>query len=210
MPQNKNNPEPPTMTWRKAMPILVVAIIFDLVRCFFEWFVVLGPALGAALGAVVCTAGVNSAIGTTIAATTGKVVATGCTLFSTGAAGVAGFFLSETTETFGAIMSDIVGFAGFLTLGLWILMRNKRLFVINPSGSLEFVANFGICEIPFVGTIPAFSIMLYFMYKKQIKVEKAALKKWEQEQENNRLQERNQRIAELMQAKQAQLAEAEI
>ena len=123
---------------------------------------------------------------------------------------MAGFFLSETTEAFGAVMSDIIGFAGFLTLSLWIVMSNKRLFVVNPSGSLQFLASFGLCEIPFVGTVPAFSIMLYLLYRKQIKIEKAALKKWEQEQEQIKLQERNQRVAELMQAQQMQLAEAEI
>jgi hypothetical protein len=125
-------------------------------------------------------------------------------------AGTAGFFLSETTVSFGAIMSDVVGFAGFLTLGLLILMTNRRIFVVNPSGSLEFLASFGMCEIPFIGTIPAFSIMLFFLYRKQIKVEKTALKKWENEQENNRLQERNRRVAILMQEQQMQLAEAEI
>jgi hypothetical protein len=198
------------MTWGKALPLLIVAGIFDVIRIFFEWFVFFGPALGAALGAVGCTVVANNVIGTTVAATAGKLVATGCTLFSTAVAGTAGVLLSETTVSFGAIMSDIVGFAGFLTLGLWILMTNKRLFVVNPSGSLQFLASFGVCEIPFVGTVPAFSIMLYFLYRKQIKIEKAALKKWEQEQENNRLQERNQRVAELMQEQQMQLAEAEI
>ena len=143
MPQNRNNPEPPTMTWGKAMPILIVAAIFDVIRIFFEWFVFFGPALGA----VACTAVANSVVGTTVAATAGKVVAAGCT--GLGIAG--GIAFSETTEAIGAVMSDIIGFAGFLTLGLWILMSNKRIFVVNPSGSLEFLASFGICEIPFVG-----------------------------------------------------------
>jgi hypothetical protein len=190
------------MTWSKAMPLLVTAGIFDVIRIFFEWFVFFGPALGA----VACTSWVNGALGTTIAATGGKVVAGVCT-----AAGVAGgIAFSETTEAFGAIMADIVGFAGFLTLGLWIFMTNKRLFVVNPSGSLQFLASFGVCEIPFVGTVPAFSIMLYFLYRKQIKIEKAAFKKWEQEQEQIKLRERNQRVAELVQEQQMQLAEAEI
>jgi hypothetical protein len=190
------------MTWGKATPVLAVAVIFDLIRCFFEWFVFFGPALGA----VVCTAGINSVVGTTIAATGGKVVATVCT-----AAGVAGgIALSETTETIGEIMSIAIGFAGFLTLGLWIIIANPRIFKVNVSGSWWFIGGFGISEIPFVGSIPAFSIVLYKLYRTQIKIEKANLKKWESEQENNRLQERNQRVAELMQEQQAQLEPAEI
>ena len=57
------------MTWGKALPLLIVAGIFDVIRIFFEWFVFFGPALGA----VACTAGVNSVVGTTVAATAGKL-----------------------------------------------------------------------------------------------------------------------------------------
>ena len=39
MPQNRNNTEPPpVMTWGKAIPALVIAVIFDVARIFFEFF----------------------------------------------------------------------------------------------------------------------------------------------------------------------------
>ena len=184
------------MTWAKAAPILVVAGIFDLVRGFFELFWLFGPAL---LG-VGCTAGVNSALGTTLAETTGKLVAGGCAIV----AGAAGYFGSEVFIGFGDIMAMAVGLAGFLTLGLLLLTsKDTRIFQVNATGSWWFIGSFGVGEIPFIGALPTFFIVLFRLYRTQIRIEKAALKKWEKEQEDNRLQERNQKVAELMQAQAA-------
>ena len=203
MPQNRNNPEPPpTMTWPKAIPILVTAGICDLFRGFFELFWLFGPAL---VGAG-CTLGVNSALRTTLAETTGKLVAGGCTIV----AGAAGYFGSEVFVGFGDIMAMAIGLASFLLLGMWILKKNARIFKVNATGSWWFIGGFAGSVVPFVGTIPMFSVVLYKLYKTQIRIEKAAFKKWKKEQEDNRLQERDQKIAYLMQAQSAQLAPAEI
>ncbi len=190
------------MTWGKASPVLVVAVIFDLARNFFEWFWLFGPALFA----VGCTAGMNSYIGTTITQLSGKAVAVGCMAL----AGVAGYFGVEVTEGFGIMMAAFVGFTGFLTLLLLISMTNSRLFKVNPRGMFSFVGSFGVCEVPFVGAIPAFSISLYLLYRRQIKIEKAALKAWKKEQEENKQNERAGQITEFIQMRDAQLAYGEI
>ena len=97
--RNSGSSPPPTMTWGKASPVLVVAVIFDLARNFFEWFWLFGPALFA----VGCTAGMNSYIGTTITQLSGKAVAVGCMAL----AGVAGYFGVEVTEGFGIMMAAL-------------------------------------------------------------------------------------------------------
>ena len=74
----------------------------------------------------------------------------------------------------------------------------------------SFVGSFGVCEVPFVGAIPAFSISLYLLYRRQIKIEKAALKAWKKEQEENKQNERAGQITEFIQMRDAQLAYGEI
>ncbi len=182
------------MTWGKAAPVLVISAIFDAVRFMFEWFIFFGPALAA----VACTvAGSNTAIGSAVGT---LAVGTVCTA----AAGVAGFFGIEVIGPFGIIMAMATGLAGWLTVGLILIMFNGRIFKENALG---FAASLLVSEIPFVGSIPAITIAVWRMYHHQIKLEKAALEKYEKEQTATRLQQRNQQTAELMQARSAQLAQ---
>ena len=190
MIQNKSSAPPQTMTWSKASPVLVVAVIVDLARAFFEMFWFFGPAI-AAMG---CTGVVNNFIGTSVASVVGKVVAVTCT----GAAGAAGFFGSEVTIVFGTIMAIAVGLMGFIVLGILILTTNARLFRVNMTGSLWFLGGLAISEIPFIGTFPAFSVILWKLYRKQIKIEGTALKKYQAEQAALIQQEREQSIAEFV------------
>ncbi len=201
----KNTQRPPVvMTWRKAIPTIVVAVIFDLVRIFFEWFWFLGPALGA----VICTAGVNSAIGASIAGTgvAGKVVAAGCSI----AAAAAGTVFSETTIVFGTVMAEATAAAGWLTVGLLIFMTNRRIFKQNGEDATHvvlFYISILLSFIPIIGTIPTVSMITYKMFKFQIKIEREALKKYEEEQAAEQLADREQQFAEFAQQQNLQAEE---
>jgi hypothetical protein len=192
---------PEAMTRVKSMPIIIVAGVFDLVRIVFEAFVFFGPALAAFF----CTLGVNNWIGTTLATTAGKTAAMVCTA----GAGVVGFFGAGPIASFGFIMSDAVGFIAFLVLGLWILLGNSRLFKTAASAPWQFIGAFAVSEIPFVGAIPIFAIILWRLYGAQIRIEQAALKKWETDHAAELQQQRQQQIAQFAQIQQFRAQEAE-
>jgi len=168
------------MTWPQALPVLIIAGIFDLLRMFFEQFWFFGPALAAVATNVAADGGTfGKAAGVTVG-------------FLAGTAG------APVIEMLGVVMAMAVGLMGFLALGIWILKTNARIFKVNASGSLWFVGGFGLSEIPFLGTIPAFSLVLWKLYRTQIRVEKAAFKKHMEEERA------------LMQARSAQMTQAEI
>lgn len=190
---NKNEP-PKVMTWGKALPVFATAVMFDLVRIFFEQFWFFGPALAG----LYCTAKGGG----------GAIVTTVC---GAGAAAV-GTVAFGLLESFGVIMAMAAGFVSFLTLGLWILMTNARILKANATGSLWFVGGFGVSIIPIIGTIPIFSIVLWRLYRTQIKVEKAALKKFEKGQASEQLQIQRQQTmqrAQIQAAHEAQFMEQE-
>lgn len=206
MPQKRNKSEPPpVMTWGKASWVLVPAIVFDALRMMFEWFWFFGPALAA----VACTAGVNSALGTSVAGIAGKITAAGCSL----AAGAAGFVGAPAIEVFGVIMAMATGFAGWLIVGLIIMKTNSRIIEENAGHALWFVGSLLISEIPIVGTFPALTGVVWKMYSTQIKKDKEALQKYKKENAAVQQQERDQqaaRAAQLMQMQAAELAAADV
>lgn len=165
------------MTWGKALPVIIVAVVFDALRFMFEWFIIFGPAIAAAA----CTAIGSSYVGTTIS---GVVCASG--------AAVGGFFGAAFIGPFGIVMAMATGLAGWLTIFIILMIFNERIFKEN---ALWFAGSLLISEVPFVGSIPALSVVLWRMYHVQIKVEKAALKKFEKEQVDAQLEERRQQAA---------------
>lgn len=185
------------MTWTKASPVLIAAVIFDGARMFFEMFWFFGPALAAAL----CTAAASSVLGGGGAAT----AVSG--LFCSAGATAIGVLGAVPIEAFGILMSMALGFAGFLTLGLGILMTNSRIFKANATGFLWFIGSFAVSEIPLIGTLPSFTIVLYRLYHTQIKVEQAALKKYQEEQVAQQLQNRRQQAAQIAQQQNIQQAQ---
>ncbi|MCR4333841.1 MAG: hypothetical protein NUV60_02410 [Patescibacteria group bacterium] len=195
MPQKRNNSKPPKVTtWSSAAPILVVAAIFDALRFMFEWFIFFGPALAA----LYCTVKAGAVVGTTIGG-----------IACTAGAATIGFFGSTGIEALGMVMAMATGFAGWLTVGLMLIMFNGRIFKEN---ALWFVASLAVSEIPFVGSIPAITIAVWRMYHIQIKKEKGAYKKWEKENADAQLKERNQQasqFAQIQAAQQQQFAQQE-
>lgn len=199
MPRSNAPKPPPVMTWVKATPVLLTAGIFDATRVFFELFWFFGPVLGA----VVCTASVNNFLGASVGGAVGNVVATVCTVV----AGTAGAYGVALTTSFGVIMSMVFGMFGFLTLGLWILMTNARIFKAEASGVVWFMGSFVLSEIPFIGAIPSFTITLFKLYRTQIRVEKAAFKQFQKEQAAKELQEHREQEAQLIQQAEAKQQE---
>ncbi|MFA5997783.1 MAG: hypothetical protein WC814_00050 [Candidatus Paceibacterota bacterium] len=203
MPQKRNNPEPPeVMTWSKAAPVLAVAVISDLLRLFFQMFWFFGPALAALL----CTVGMNDVLGTSVSGVGGKIVAGTCTAVAA-TAGAAGM---PAIEALGIVMADAVGLFAFLVLGFWMLRTNARIFAVIKNTWLWLTGSLGVSIIPIIGAFPAFSVILWRLYRRQIKLETAAYKKWKKEQSARQLQERTWREAQFMQAQADQLASAEV
>lgn len=202
MPQKRNEPEPEVMTRGKSMPVIIAAGIFDAARLFFTFFWFLGPALAA----LYCTAKTSASLSAWMLGIAGtKTAAVLCSL-GAGAVGAAG---SEITIPFGIIMADSVGLVGFLALGLWIVMTNMRLLKAVKNAPLQFAAAFAVGEIPLIGSFPVFSFTLWRLYSAQIRVETAAHEKWEKEQADAQLRERNQQAARLAQIQMARVADAE-
>lgn len=205
MPPKRNNPTriarrggantqpPPVMTWPKASPVLIIAVIFDALRIMFEQFWFFGPALAAAY----CTAKVSGTVGTI-----------GETLCSAGA-GAAGYFGSPAIIAFGAVMAIAVGLFGWMTIGLMLIMTNSRIFKENEGQALWFVGSLLLSATPIIGTIPGFIGATGKMYHTQIKKDKENLAKYEKEQAAQKAQERNQNILEFQQARATQLEQAE-
>lgn len=192
-PRNSNLPrlrrgatsEPPSvMTKSKAAPIVIVAFAFDLVRGFFHLFWFFGPALAA----LYCTMHVSETLaGWTFGLLGTKTAAIACS----SAATVIGAAAVEATAPIGVVMADAVGLIAFLSIGLWIVMTNIRILKAIKSAPLQFAGAFAVSEVPFIGAIPVFGIILCRLYGAQIRTDKVAYAKWEKETADARLQERN-------------------
>ena len=192
MPQNRNSSEPPkVMTWRKALPILVVAAIFDVLRLMFEWFWFFGPALAA----VYCTLKASSAVGSL-----GGLTTLVCGL----AAGTAGAFGAAGIETFGVIMAMATGLVGWMVIGLFLISTNPRIFKTNKSAFIVFASSLVVSEIPIVGSVPAITAVLWRLYRMQIHKDMQALRKYEEEQASARLAQRQNEEGERMQSANAE------
>ena len=180
-------PEPPVMTRREASLVVAAAVVFDLLRllCIFFWF------LGPAVAAIYCVNKVGAWVGS-VWGLTEKV----CGL----AAGAAGIYASAATIWLGAILADAVALIGFLTLGMIIIITNRRILKTAASAPLQFAGAFGVSAVPFIGSIlPVFTFILFRLYRGQIRVEKAAHKKWQEETAAARKEAQEQQRAQLLQ-----------
>jgi hypothetical protein len=184
------------MTWMQAAPVIVVGAIFDAVRIFFEWFWFFGPAVGA----LYCTAKVSGTIGTSLGGT-----------LCGGLASVAGYFGSPALVAFGTVMAIAVGLLGWMVVGLFLLVKNPRIFKENAGHALWFITSLAISEVPILGSAPALSVILWKMYATQIKKDKVVLKQYNEQHAAQLLQERNEQAqtAQFMQIRAAQSAQLE-
>jgi hypothetical protein len=68
---------------------------------------------------------------------------------------------------------------------------------------MQIGASFGVAALPFIGAIPTFTITLSKLYRRQIKLEKAAYKKWEKAQAEEQNRNREKEAAEITNARDA-------
>jgi hypothetical protein len=182
------------MTWGKASIALVPAILFDTLRVFFEWFVLFGPALGA----VICTAVVGDKLQTwTLGLLGTKTAAAGCLALG----GTLGIAAAPATIVFGAIMAIAIGFCGWLAIAIILLVSNRRIF---KSNFFWFVGSLVISEIPVISSMPALSITVWRMYRRQIADDKAALAVWKKEHDAAQRQVQEQNVMLVLQDRAAQ------
>ena len=179
------------MTWKKASLVLVVAGVFDAVRTFFSMFWFFGPALAAWYCTKIASGWVGDLWGLTAGACTVIGIKTGVVA-------------SAITIPLGVIMANATSLFGYLTLGMLILMTNARILKTLENGILKFSASAGVGAIPIIGALPVFTFTIWRLYRTQIRLERAAYKKWEKETAAARLQQRNQQIAWIQANQQAQ------
>ncbi|MDP2654952.1 MAG: hypothetical protein Q8P17_00055 [bacterium] len=196
MPQKRNSTPPPeVMTWGKATPALVISVIFDALRLMFVGFIFFGPAMAG----LYCDYKVSDIIGTAFGLT-----AAGCAAGAT----TLGFFGAPAFMAFGTVMAMATGFAGWLAVGIWLMITNSRIFKEN---ALWFVGSLLFSEVPFIGAIPAITVSVWKMHSNQIRIEKEAYKKWKKENADAQLQEQQrQQNSQLMQARVTELSSADV
>ncbi len=188
MPPQNNRREPappPGMTWSKAAPILTFAAIADVARAFFNFFWFFGPAFAG----IFCAAYIS---GTTVGSLLSTQITSALCAGGVAVAGAAGF---APMAAFGVLMADSIGFGSFLILSGWVMAKNKRLLTTNASALLQLTGALLVAEIPFIGALPSYFFTLRRLYKHQIKVEKAARKKYEAE-ERARVQQQQLLVAQ--------------
>lgn len=195
------------MTWPKALPVVIIAFLFDIARAFFGLFWLFGPALGAGL----CVAGVDYATGIEVTGTVGKAVAATCS----GLAAVSGIYFSTALVAFGTMMAMSIGLMGWLIVWMWLLLHNPRIFKENLE-DVTHVIWFYLClfviQIPIIGCAPFVGAVTYRMHKYQIKTERKALAEYEQEQATQNAylqQERDARVHEILALRAREQEEAE-
>ena len=173
-------PPPSVMTWPKASPVLVVAVISWALGVFFDSLLFLGPALAD----VACTGYVGGkAISWTAGLLGYKTAAIACTAaIGAGVASISvatGGTSTEAIEGFGTLMAMIIGFIGWLGIGFWLLMKNPQIYEDN---ALWFGTGLLASVIPFVDALPGFLGTLFKMYSNQIKKDKERFAAWKKEQ----------------------------
>lgn len=187
---------PPVMTWGKATPVLAVALVFYVLRLFFEWLVITGPILAA----VYCTLEVSNTWISSIFGT--ETIAAGCTAASA-FLGVAG---AGVMTAVGIVMAMLVGIFGWLCVGTIILVSNPRLLKANQTWFLGVLAGFVITETPFVGSLPGMLGVVWHMYRVQIRKEKEEYRAWE-EQHAQEIRAEQAQIAAMLAQRDAQTEE---
>ena len=187
--RNSNQSPPKTMTWAKAMPVLVVCLIFDALRFMFEQFWLFVPIfIGVGTSALIGGGAIGHVAGTVVG-------------------GAAGIFGAGVIEVLGIVMAMAVGFLGWMTVGLVLMITDARIFKENASNALWMLFSLGVSEVPLVGTVPVLTGTTWKMYHTQIKKETAALKQYEKEQDTLRQQEQEMQAQQVIQAVQMRMAE---
>lgn len=166
------------MTMSKAAPVLVLCVVFDGMRLFFNWFWLLGPAVAAGACATFDY----------------QIVQAACV------AGVAaiGFYGSAVLIAFGTIMALAVAVAGWLIVSLVVVSTNFRLLRENAQAALLSLVGLGTSLVPFIGALPALTGTAWHLYRTQIKHDKKKLQAWEAANAARIKQERDAQVQQVL------------
>ncbi len=192
---------PKTMTWPKAMPIVLVALIFDIARAFFNFFWLFGPAMLAA--------GVGSAASNATPSLPGSTVSSAIGAGAGALTGLAaGYFGAPVFMFFGVVMAMAVGLLGWMSVIVLLLFFNTRIF--SPSSFITMLLGFSLSELPFISALPALTGTTLRLFHVQIKREHKALEVWKKEEAALKAQREAEYLAFLVESEQAHaLAEEE-
>lgn len=165
---SKPEPRPHVMTWKRAVPVLIVCGVFDATRAFFEMFWLFGP--------LVIGAGTAAFVSSTLG---GGAVASAVGTVAGVAAGAGSVYVDGILEIFGVVMAMAIGLFGWLSVNGWLLTTNIRIYKTNATNKLWALVGLGISEIPIVGVLPGLTFSTFQLYRVQIKSDKAALRRWQ-------------------------------
>ncbi len=193
--------EPPVMTWGKAAPIIVVAVIFDALRfmCDQAWF------FGPALAALYCTAKVSGILSTYTFGLLGTGTAAAACVTVAGVVGAAGV---AAVEAAGTVLALAIGLLGWLTVTLFLVLTDSRIFKTDKSSLLWLVGGLFIAEVPFINMLPGLTGTTIKLFATQIRKEKAAHADWARANAARLATERAEREREALLLQQ-QIAEQE-
>ena len=158
-----NDGEPPVMTWRKATPKLIVCVTFDLLRLIFSFFWLFGPVLLTAAIAGVLSEYMWGWLAGFFAGLAGLAV------------GIAG---SAVFIVLGTILAMMVGLLGWLTIVLWLVMSNPRIFHTTLAQKLWVFLGWGVSELPLFGALPMMTVTVWRMHRRQIHTDRKKHADW--------------------------------
>ena len=180
---------PKRMTWGRAGLIIAVGLVFDGLSVFFLMFWFFAPqVVGASVSTYLGGGLLGSAAGT-VAETFSSV------------------FGGPEIAVFGIVMSMLIGFLGWLSIGGALLLFNRRIFKEEPINSLWYLGSIIEKETPFINALPGLTVVLVVMLHKQIQKEKKAYKKWLIETNGERLARQRFALARLAAARAEEAAE---
>lgn len=183
------------MTWGKAMRVLAVCVLFDVLRGFFALFWLFGPAAaGWATSAV-------------IGGTLGKVAGSAVGLLGAGARFVP--IVGPAILLFGVVMAMMVALMGWLVVGAWLVISNRRMFKENAGNVLWYAGSLAVGQVPIINAVPVMTAVIWRLYRTQIKKERTQLAEYNRRKAELEFQKHQELLAQIAQYRAAQAAQAE-
>lgn len=192
MPPRTHKQPLEVMTWRSPSAIftLSVAVTFDILRFASAQLWLFGPALAG----LYCQQKLVGTLGETIST---AVCATGASFL--------GVEASPTFMTLGVVLAMAVGILGWLTVGALVIFTNERLIRESVQNTYWLAGGLLVSEIPFIDSLPALTATVLKLYSSQIKRDAQILRAYKAEKASREREEREGRIAAILQARQAAL-----
>lgn len=186
-----SNTPPKVMTWAAAAPILMWALIFDGVRALFEYIGIFAPIAAGLVTNAVASSYLPSWLPfhDTLASASAWLIG-----------GATAIFASPELEGFGMLMALILGFAGWMLIGIMILLTNARIFKESAMTLIVMILGAALTEVPLLDGLPLITGTLWAMYSRQISTEKKQFRRWQRQQAKRQEQQKKFMRAQAVQA----------